>query len=41
MRKIIVTEMITLDGVIQGPGGVGEDTAVVYQTISSVETPFL
>ena len=26
MRKVIVLEFITLDGVIQGPGGPGEDT---------------
>jgi len=25
MRKVIVTEFITLDGVIQAPGGDGED----------------
>lgn len=27
MRKIIVVEFITLDGVIQAPGGPGEDTS--------------
>lgn len=27
MRKIIVLSMVTLDGVIQGPGGPGEDTS--------------
>ena len=27
MRKIIVFSMITLDGVIQGPGGPKEDTS--------------
>lgn len=27
MRKIIVLSMITLDGIIQGPGGPGEDTS--------------
>ena len=26
MRKLIVAEFITLDGVIQAPGGVDEDT---------------
>ena len=26
MRKIIVAEFITLDGVIQAPGGADEDT---------------
>ena len=28
MRKIIVLEHISLDGVIQAPGGAEEDTAV-------------
>jgi hypothetical protein len=27
MRKIIVLSMITLDGVMQAPGGPGEDTS--------------
>ena len=27
MRKIVVLSMVTLDGVIQGPGGPGEDTS--------------
>jgi dihydrofolate reductase len=27
MRKIIITEFITLDGVLQAPGGQGEDTS--------------
>jgi len=27
MRKIIVISMITLDGVMQAPGGPGEDTS--------------
>jgi hypothetical protein len=27
MRKIIVLSMITLDGVLQGPGRPGEDTS--------------
>jgi len=31
MRKIIVLSMITLDGVMQAPGGPEEDTAGGFQ----------
>jgi dihydrofolate reductase len=31
MRKIIVLSMITLDGVMQAPGGPGEDTSGVFK----------
>ncbi|KQS27994.1 dihydrofolate reductase family protein [Dyadobacter sp. Leaf189] len=31
MRKIIINEFLTLDGVIQGPGGPGEDTTGSFE----------
>jgi hypothetical protein len=31
MRKITVLSMITLDGILQGPGGPGEDTSNCFE----------